>query len=211
MLRTIIAFLLCCGLSHLCFAESSTNSIPSSPTQVITMKENPIVIIRTTKGDIKVELFADKAPLTVENFLGYVATKHYNGTIFHRVIGNFMIQGGGMSADFKEKVTRKPIRNEANNGLQNKRGTIAMARTSDVHSATAQFFINVVDNDFLNFRAETPQGYGYCVFGRVIEGMEVVDTIKKVKTGSRMPHQDVPLEAIEIIEIVRFEQPSQTK
>lgn len=164
---------------------------------------NPTVMIRTNVGDIEVELYQNKAPQTVKNFLQYVDEKHYDQTIFHRVIDGFMIQGGGFSTDFKEKKTHAPIRNEANNGLANTRGTLAMARTSDVHSATAQFYINVADNDFLNYKSPTPSGYGYCVFGQVINGMDVVDKIKKVKTGNKQGHQDVPVETVKIIEIVR--------
>jgi len=161
-------------------------------------KKNPVVVLDTSMGSIKVELYADKAPVTVKNFLEYVNSGHYDGTVFHRVIPNFMIQGGGMTADLKEKKSRAPIKNEAGNGLKNERGTLAMARTSVVDSATAQFFINVKDNDFLNHRDETSQGFGYAVFGKVIEGMDVVDKIKAVPTGSRSGHQDVPLEAVVI-------------
>lgn len=164
-------------------------------------KANPVVIIKTNKGDIKVELFEKEAPITVENFLKYVKEGHYNHTIFHRVIDGFMIQGGGFTADFKQKPTNPPIKNEADNGLKNTRGTLAMARTSDVNSASAQFFINVADNGFLDFRSKTPTGYGYAVFGKVIGGMDVVDAIKGVKTGSNGMHQDVPKEPVEILEI----------
>ncbi len=164
---------------------------------------NQIVTIRTNLGNIDVELATDKAPTTVTNFLRYVDEKHFNHTIFHRVIDGFMIQGGGFTADMKQKPTHEPIQNEAGNGLQNLRGTLAMARTSDVHSATAQFFINVADNDFLNYRNPTGQGFGYCVFGKVISGMDVVDKIKNAKTGTRKGMQDVPVETIEILEIVR--------
>lgn len=164
---------------------------------------NPSVTIRTNHGDIEVELFETKAPITVKNFLQYVDAKHYDKTIFHRVIDGFMIQGGGMSAEMAERAVKSPIQNEASNGLLNKKGTLAMARTSDVHSATAQFFINVADNDFLNYRNSTPSGYGYCVFGQVTKGMDVVDKIKKVETSSKKGHQDVPIKAVEIIEIVR--------
>lgn len=163
------------------------------------------VIMRTNLGEIELTLDRAKAPETVENFLTYVDAKHYNGTIFHRVIDGFMIQGGGYSSDFSEKKTKSPIRNEADNRLPNNRGTIAMARTSDVHSATAQFFINVSDNDFLNFRNPTPSGYGYCVFGEVTKGMDVVDEIRKVKTGSMKGHQDVPMQAVTILEMKRVD------
>ena len=154
--------------------------------------------IETTFGTITLELDADKAPATVENFAQYAKSGHYDGTIFHRVIDGFMIQGGGYTKSMDEKPTRAPIRNEAMNGLKNKRGTIAMARTSVVDSATSQFFINLVDNDFLDFVSPTPQGFGYAVFGKVIDGMEVVDKIAKVKTGFAGPHQNVPEEPIVI-------------
>lgn len=150
----------------------------------------------TNHGDIVIALNADKAPKTVVNFIQYVEDGFYNGTIFHRVIENFMIQGGGFSEDFQQKTTQKPIKNEANNGLTNKRGSIAMARTGDPHSATAQFFINTVDNSFLNFRAETSSDWGYAVFGEVVEGMDVVDKIRKVDTTLRGPHQDVPADNV---------------
>lgn len=143
-------------------------------------------------GDIKAELFDEKAPETVKNFLGYVDNKHFDGTIFHRVIPGFMIQGGGFTYDFKQKPTRTPVVNEAGNGLKNQRGTLAMARTSDINSATAQFFINLIDNSFLDHRDKTNQGFGYCVFGKVTEGMEVVDRIAGVSTGVRGHHENVP-------------------
>ncbi len=166
-------------------------------------KETDMVIIKTTLGDIQVKLAADKAPLTVANFLAYVDAKHYDGTIFHRVIDGFMIQGGGFDKDMVQKPTRAPIKNEAANGLQNKRGTLAMARTMVVDSATSQFFINVKDNGFLDFRAPNPQGFGYCVFGEVVAGMEVVDRIKGVKTGVKEGMSDVPLETVEIVSVTR--------
>ena len=158
----------------------------------------PSVLLKTNHGDITLELDAVKAPKSVANFLAYVKSGHYDGTIFHRVIDNFMIQGGGMTAGMKQKSTLDQIENEANNGLKNDRGTIAMARTSDPHSATAQFFINVNDNDFLNHTAPTPQGWGYAVFRKVTNGMDVVDKIKKVKTGNDGYHQDVPTEDVVI-------------
>ncbi|WP_298598011.1 peptidylprolyl isomerase [Zoogloea sp.] len=156
------------------------------------------VKLTTNHGDIVIELDAEKAPETVKNFLAYVEAGHYDNTIFHRVINGFMIQGGGMEPGMKQKGTNAPIKNEANNGLKNEAGTIAMARTQDPHSATAQFFINVADNDFLNFKAENVQGWGYCVFGRVSEGMDVVNKIKGVKTGTSGFHQDVPKEDVVI-------------
>jgi peptidyl-prolyl cis-trans isomerase B (cyclophilin B) len=155
-----------------------------------------MIKLTTNLGAITLELDAEKAPKTVANFLDYVQAGHYDGTIFHRVIDGFMIQGGGFTPGMKQKPTKAPIENEAANGLKNVRGTIAMARTSDPHSATAQFFINVADNDFLDFRAPSGNGWGYCVFGRVVEGMDVVDKIKGVKTGSKGFHQDVPVEDV---------------
>ena len=156
------------------------------------------VLLKTNKGDITLSLDSDKAPKSVANFLEYVKSGHYDGTIFHRVIDNFMIQGGGMTPGMKQKSTGAEIENEANNGLKNERGTIAMARTSDPHSATAQFFINVNDNDFLNHTAPSAQGWGYAVFGKVSDGMDVVDAIRKVKTGNSGFHQDVPTEDVVI-------------
>ena len=160
--------------------------------------ENPKVALETSKGKIVLELYADKAPQTVKNFLAYVDAGYYNGTIFHRVIAGFMIQGGGFTADMKKKTPRKPIRNEADNKVRNQRGNIAMARTQAPHSAAAQFFINTVDNDFLNHKSKTSQGWGYAVFGRVVEGMTVVDAISAVKTGTRGRFRDVPTEAVVI-------------
>ncbi|WP_018606417.1 peptidylprolyl isomerase [Uliginosibacterium gangwonense] len=157
-----------------------------------------MVKLHTRFGVITLELDADKAPETVKNFLAYVEAGHYNGTIFHRVIKDFMIQGGGMTADMNQKPTKAQIKNEANNGLKNVRGSIAMARTNDPHSATAQFFINTVDNSFLDFKSESTSGWGYCVFGKVVEGLDVVDQIRAVKTKSAFPHQDVPAEAVVI-------------
>lgn len=169
------------------------------------MADNPVVLIETTSGEILVELLPDKAPETVKNFLQYVDDGFYDNTIFHRVIAGFMIQGGGLDARMNEKATRDPVRNEADNGLKNDRGTIAMARTGDPHSASAQFFINLVDNDFLNFRAPEGAGWGYCVFGRVTEGMDVVDRIARVKTGSQGMYDDVPRELVMITGASRFE------
>ena len=160
---------------------------------------NPKVEMETTKGKFVIELSAEKAPETVKNFLNYVDAKFYDGTIFHRVIPNFMIQGGGFTSDMKTKPAGKPIKNEADNGLKNDRGTIAMARTGDPHSATAQFFINSINNDFLNHKGKTQQGWGYVVFGKVITGMDVVDAISAVKTVTRGSYRDVPAETIEII------------
>jgi peptidyl-prolyl cis-trans isomerase B (cyclophilin B) len=163
-----------------------------------------MIKLHTNHGVITLNLFDDKAPETAANFKEYVKAGHYDGTIFHRVIGNFMIQGGGFEPGMKQKPTNAPIKNEANNGVSNKVGTVAMARTMDPHSASAQFFINVADNSFLNHTAQTTQGWGYAVFGEVVEGMDVVEKIKGVSTGSKAGHQDVPLEdvVIEKAEIV---------
>ncbi len=155
-----------------------------------------MVILHTSFGEIHLELDAEKAPKTVENFLNYVQSGHYDGTIFHRVIGGFMIQGGGFTPGMEQKPTQATIENEANNGLKNDQYTIAMARTNEPHSASAQFFINVANNDFLNFRSPTPQGWGYAVFGKVVSGADVVDKIKSVKTGSKGWHNDVPVEDV---------------
>lgn len=165
---------------------------------------NPKLLMQTTKGDITIELFIEKAPITVKNFLSYVDSSFYDGTIFHRVIRGFMIQGGGFTSDFREKPTNPPIKNEATNGLQNERGTIAMARTEVIDSATSQFFINHVDNTFLNHRDNTPGGYGYAVFGRVIKGMDVVDAIAKAPTGTRGSFENCPRETITIISVKRL-------
>jgi peptidyl-prolyl cis-trans isomerase B (cyclophilin B) len=159
----------------------------------------PQVKLETSLGDIVIELNEDKAPITVANFLSYVNEGFYDGTIFHRVIKNFMIQGGGFTQDFQQKTTKSAIENEADNGLSNKRGAVSMARTNDPHSATAQFFINTVDNGFLDFQGKVPSGWGYAVFAEVIDGMDVVDAIREVDTTMRGPHQDVPAEDIVII------------
>jgi peptidyl-prolyl cis-trans isomerase B (cyclophilin B) len=159
----------------------------------------PQVQLETSMGNIVIELHRDKAPETVANFIAYVEDGFYDGTIFHRVIENFMVQGGGFDQNFQQKKTKAPVQNEADNGLSNKRGAVAMARTNDPHSATAQFFINTVNNDFLDFKGKTPSGWGYAVFGEVVEGMDVVDKIREVDTTMRGPHQDVPAEDIVII------------
>ena len=169
------------------------------------MADNPTVLLETSSGDILIELFPDKAPQTVANFLQYVDDGFYANTIFHRVIKGFMIQGGGMNMKMEEKATHAPIKNEADNGLANERGTIAMARTRDPHSATAQFFINLVDNDFLDHSQPTLDGWGYCVFGKVTEGMDVVDKIAKVKTKSMGMHENVPVDMVLITGASRFE------
>jgi peptidyl-prolyl cis-trans isomerase B (cyclophilin B) len=160
--------------------------------------DKPQVVMETSKGVVVIELYAQKAPITTANFLAYVQGGFYDNTIFHRVIRGFMIQGGGLTADMRKKPNREPIRNEADNGLKNIAGTIAMARTGDPHSATAQFFINVKDNPFLDHRAKTPRGWGYCVFGRVIKGMDVVHAIENVPTGRQAGRADVPIEPVVI-------------
>jgi peptidyl-prolyl cis-trans isomerase B (cyclophilin B) len=164
---------------------------------------NPMVIMETSHGTIEIELFQEKAPKTVANFLKYVDAKFYDGTIFHRVINNFMIQGGGFTEKMQEKKTREPIKNEANNGLRNDVGTLAMARTSDPHSATGQFFINVADNAPLNHTGETMNGWGYAVFGKVTNGMHVVNRIKMVKTGNLAGYSDVPMDPVIIKSVKR--------
>lgn len=158
--------------------------------------KNPMIKLKTNFGDITIELNAEKAPASAANFLEYAKEGFYTNTIFHRVINGFMIQGGGFEPGMKQKSTKAPIKNEADNGLKNEKYTIAMARTNDPHSATAQFFINVENNEFLNFRSPTPQGWGYCVFGKVTEGTDIVDKIKGVKTTSKGFHQDVPAEDV---------------
>ena len=192
----VVALVLVCGagLGHAAHLET----IPAPANQPPVAGPDPVVKLETSMGDIVVRLDRRKAPVTTENFLQYVKSGHYNGTIFHRVIKDFMIQGGGMNAEMKEKETRAPIKNEANNGLRNVRGTIAMARTMNPHSATAQFFINTVDNPFLNFTSATGQGWGYAVFGKVIQGEDVVNKIRMVPTGSRGMHDDVPLSPVVI-------------
>ena len=166
---------------------------------------NPTVLLETSSGDILIELFQDKAPKTVANFLQYVDDGFYENTIFHRVIPGFMIQGSGLGARMDEKATREAVENEADNGLKNERGAVAMARTRDPHSATAQFFINLVDNDFLDHSRPDLDGWGYCVFGKVTEGMDVVDKIAKVKTKSMGMHENVPVDMVLITGASRFE------
>jgi peptidyl-prolyl cis-trans isomerase B (cyclophilin B) len=166
--------------------------------------KQPVVLLSTNKGDIRIELDTDKAPITTQNFIDYVNDRHYDGLIFHRVIPGFMIQGGGMDAQMAERKTKAPIKNEAANGLKNDTGSIAMARTNVVDSATSQFFINVKDNDFLNHRSTAASEFGYTVFGRVIEGMEIVREIEKAKTQSRGHHDDVPVEPV-VIQAARVE------
>lgn len=193
------------ALSALCvFSLSAAETTKESQDMTKTQK-NPVVLIKTSEGDIKVELYADKAPNSTKNFLTYVDDGFYNGTIFHRVIDGFMVQGGGFSSDMAQKPTRAAIKNESENGVKNKRGTLAMARTSVPDSATAQFFINVVDNPFLDFRGKSPSECGYCVFGHVISGMDVVDKIKKVETTTKGPFANVPTDTVEIIEAKRID------
>jgi len=167
-------------------------------------EKNPVVTMSTNMGDIRIELNSDKAPITTKNFLAYVNDGHFDGLIFHRVIPGFMIQGGGFDSKMSQRPTKSAIKNEAHNGLKNVKGSIAMARTDVVDSATAQFFINVKDNDFLDHKNTSPGGYGYAVFGQVIEGMDIVHTIEKVKTGNRGMHQDVPVDAV-VINSVKVE------
>lgn len=198
MMRTLLSLLLFVALP-LAAEETPEPAAPETPTT-----ENPVVILHTNFGPITVELFEQDAPKSVANFLHYAREGHYNGTLFHRVIDNFMVQGGGFDADFNQKPVAEPIENEADNGLENSRGTLALARTNDPHSATSQFFINVVDNTFLNHRNKmSGQTWGYAVFGQVTEGMDVVDRIKVVETTSRGMHRDVPAEPV-ILERVEF-------
>lgn len=159
-----------------------------------------LVLLNTTRGDIRIEIDEEAAPESARNFLAYVAQGHYDGTVFHRVIKGFMVQGGGFEPGMKQKPTGAPIKNEANNGLKNKHYTLAMARTQAPHSATAQFFINTTDNEFLNFKSETPQGWGYAVFAKVVAGTDVVDAIENTKTGRRGMHDDVPAEDVVILQ-----------
>ena len=187
-----------------CLLSFTAASVAASPSAKKPNRAKPMIKLQTNFGPITLELDAKAAPDTVANFIQYVRDGHYNGTIFHRVIDGFMIQGGGFTADMEQKATRAPIRNEADNGLRNVAYSIAMARTPNPDSATSQFFINVANNDFLNFREPSAQGYGYCVFGRVSEGQDTVERIRKVRTGMRAGHQDVPVEnvIIESAEVV---------
>jgi cyclophilin family peptidyl-prolyl cis-trans isomerase len=165
--------------------------------------DNPVVVIETSLGNVTVEVYPDRAPKSVENFLGYVKDGFYDGTVFHRVIRGFMIQGGGLTADLERKPPRAPVENEAANGLKNQRGTVAMARTAEIHSATSQFFINTVDNGALDHKGGGARDYGYCVFGKVTEGMDVVEKIEKVETGAKSGYRDVPVEPV-VIKSVRL-------
>ncbi|MEZ5534364.1 MAG: peptidylprolyl isomerase [Thiolinea sp.] len=186
-------------------AVAQENAQPTEQKTSGDTMSNPKVLIETSKGNITVELDAKNAPNTTENFIAYVKDGFYDGTIFHRVIPNFMIQGGGMNPDMSEKANKGPIQNEANNGLTNDRGTLAMARTPNPHSASSQFFINVADNSFLNFKNESMQGWGYAVFGKVTDGMDVVDAIVAVKTGNHGAHQDVPVEPVTMDKVTVIE------
>ena len=202
LLIAFVSFFLLLGGCNAQESSTQSKAVKETKTETKTgakMSANPIVKIETNKGTITLELDAEKAPNSSANFVSYVESGFYDGLIFHRVIPGFMVQGGGMTPDMSEKPNNAPIKNEANNGLKNDRGTIAMARTNDPHSATSQFFINLKDNNFLNHTSESPQGWGYAVFGKVTDGMDVVDAIEKVKTGNHGPHGDVPLEAVTII------------
>lgn len=187
------------------FGLSLVLGLPGSSEAQSEARGGTQVVISTSKGDVRAELFDAQSPETVQNFLSYVDDEFYDGTIFHRVIRGFMIQGGGLTPDMRQKKTRAPITNEAANGLKNETGTLAMARTLDLHSATAQFFINVADNDFLDHKDETIRGFGYCVFGRVVDGMGVVNDIEAVRTGKQGGHADVPKEPVVIHSIRRVE------
>lgn len=191
--------------------EAEQNNSSTETTQGEATVNNPLVKVDTNLGSFVIELDEQKAPITVKNFLNYVNEGYYSETLFHRVIPGFMVQGGGFTTDFVQKTTKAPIQNEANNGLHNLRGTVAMARTSDPNSASAQFFINVADNSFLDYTSPTPQGWGYAVFGRVVEGMDIVDAISKQKTGTRAGHADVPTNnvVIQSIQVVELPNPNQ--
>ena len=192
LFKSLCALMLSCLLFSNAYAATQKSQTP-------TLKgKHTMIKLHTSHGIITLELDAEKAPITVKNFLDYASSGFYDGTIFHRVIDGFMLQGGGFEPGMKQKPTKAAIANEAANGLKNNNYTVAMARTSDPHSATAQFFINVTDNDFLNYSAPTTQGFGYCVFGKVVEGKEVVDAIRKVKTGNRAMFQNVPQEDVVI-------------
>jgi peptidyl-prolyl cis-trans isomerase B (cyclophilin B) len=184
------------GIIALCIISGAALADHHSESNTTTKSKNTMVTLKTNFGDIEIELNSEKAPKTVENFLQYVNEGHYDGVIFHRVINNFMIQGGGFDADMKEKKSRGPIPNEASNGLTNDKYTLAMARTSEPHSASAQFFINTKDNDFLNFSSETQNGWGYAVFAKVVGGIDIVDKIEAVRTGQVGPYGDVPMEPV---------------
>ena len=190
-------FILGCASTNSAIAsQTQPNSTSNANTQETTMSNMPLVELETSMGNITIELNEEKAPKTVENFLNYVKSGHYDGTIFHRIIDGFMIQGGGMDAEMNEKATNAPVENEADNGLKNDKGTLAMARTQDPHSATSQFFVNVKDNDFLNHSGKNMQGWGYTVFGKVTSGMDVIEKMRGVPTGRFGMHADVPKEPV---------------
>jgi len=197
-MKRSLMFIFCIVLACACSAMSTP---PAKEGDI--MSKNPKVVMETSKGKIVIELYPEQAPKSVENFLSYVDSGFYDGTIFHRVIPGFMIQGGGMTSGMAEKLTSSPIKNEACSALPNDRGTVAMARTNVVDSATSQFFINVVNNSFLNHKNETPSGFGYCVFGKVTDGMDVVDSIAAVQTRDKDFHQNVPAEDVVIISVKR--------
>ena len=203
--RFFLSVTLCMGLSVMLPLTATASSNSTNPQGKTNMSTSPRIKLETSMGDIVIELDAAKAPKTAANFVDYVKDGFYNGTVFHRVMDGFMIQGGGFEPGLKQKPTKAPIDNEANNGLKNDKYTIAMARTNDPHSATAQFFINVADNDFLNHTAPTPNGWGYAVFGKVVSGTEVVDKIKGVKTGNSGFHQNVPTQDVIINKAVIVE------
>jgi len=191
MLRNTIVLGLMASVLAMIIAACGSSSVSKKP--------SPVVVFQTTVGDIEIKLFPGDAPVSVNNFLSYVRSGFYNGTVFHRVIDGFMIQGGGFDANLNRKPTNPPIKNEADNGLKNYRGTVAYARTGEVNSATSQFFINLVDNHALDYKNSSPSGYGYCVFGEVVKGMGVVDKIAKVKTGVKNGMRDVPLTPVIIL------------
>jgi cyclophilin family peptidyl-prolyl cis-trans isomerase len=202
MRRILMAAAMSAALTGAGRAQDS-NAVSEAKAPAPAPAGNPAIVIETSMGTIKAELWPDKAPATVQNFMAYVDGKSYDGTIFHRVIDGFMIQGGGFTAAMEEKPTKAPVKNEAKSDVRNDRGTLAMARTMVVDSATAQFFINLKDNGFLNHQNETPRGFGYCVFGKVTDGMDVVDKIAKVATTSVGPFDDVPAKAVTIVSIRR--------
>ncbi len=206
MIRRYSLLVLLAAVFAGCSSQEHTDAIDlieDHEQQLEQQRKHPMILMKTSAGEIKIQLDQEKAPQTVENFLGYVAAGHYNGTIFHRVIDGFMIQGGGFDEKMVQKPAPRTVQNEASNGLKNVVGSIAMARTSAPHSASAQFFINVGDNDFLNYPGQ--DGWGYCVFGQVVEGMDVVNAIKGVKTGNAGHHQNVPLTPVVILEVVVVE------
>ncbi len=194
--RTLVAAVALVAVGASCPAQQEAMAPNSAETVVAQKEKAPMLIMETSLGNVTIELWPDKAPVTVENFLKYVDEKFFDGTIFHRVIPGFVIQGGGMTAQMSQKKTHAPIKNEATNGEKNLRGTLSMARTQVVDSATSQFFVSLKDNGFLDHTSPTPQGFGYAVFGKVVKGMDVIDKIAQVKTGNHGMHQDVPVEPV---------------